>query len=389
MIPVLFIEEHLCSGVHVIGAMENRALRGPSTGSKSLRRQQIYVKRFQYRFQWRYSFEIMKRRPTITDVAAAAGVSVATVSKAVNGRYGVAAETVDRVLQVVADLGYESSLIASSMRSRTTGVIGVLVADFEPFSAEVLKGVGQALRDSRYDLLAYSGTHGTADGWERRSLSRLSGTLIDGAIMVTPTVVNVGAEVPLVAIDPHTGPADLPTVECDSFGGALQATRYLIELGHTRIGFIAGRPDLRSSIARDAGYRRALTDAGIPLDPALIGSGSYRQDAVRLAALEMLRRPDRPTAVFAANDISGLEIVRVASELGLDVPRDLSVIGFDDVPEASTATLALSTVRQPMQVLGAEAARMLLDLMDGNTPSVTHVKLPTRLIPRETTAPPA
>ncbi len=330
----------------------------------------------------------MDRRPTIMDVAAAAGVSVATVSKAVNGRYGVAPETVDRVLAVVAELGYESSLIASSMRSRTTGVIGVLVADFEPFSAEILKGVGQALRDSRYDLLAYSGSHGTAEGWERRSLSRLSGTLIDGAIIVTPTVVNVGTEVPVVAIDPHTGPADLPTVECDSFGGALQATRHLLELGHTRIGFIAGRTDLRSSIARDAGYRRALTDAGLPLDPALVGAGSYRRDAVRVAALEMLSRFERPTAIFAANDISALEIVKVAAELGLDVPQDLSIIGFDDVPEASTASPALSTVRQPMQTLGAEAARMLLSLMQGDTPKTTHLKLPTRLVPRATTSPP-
>jgi LacI family transcriptional regulator len=275
------------------------------------------------------------------------------------------------------------------MRSRTTGVIGVLVADFEPFSAEILKGVGQALGDSRYDLLAYTGSHGTAEGWERRSLSRLSGTLIDGAIIVTPTVVNVGTEVPVVAIDPHTGPADLPTVECDRFGGALQATRYLIELGHSRIGFIAGRPDLRSSIARDAGYRRALTDAGIAVDPRLVGSGSYRQGAVRLAAVEMLGQADRPTAIFAANDISAIEIVKVAAELGLDIPRDLSVIGFDDVPEASKATPALSTVRQPMQTLGAEAVRLLLSLMQGETPAKTHVTLPTRLIPRATTAPPA
>jgi LacI family transcriptional regulator len=310
------------------------------------------------------------------------------VSKAVNGRYGVAPETVDRVLAVVADLGYESSLIASSMRSRTTGVIGVLVADFEPFSAEIMKGVGQALQATRYDLLAYSGSHGAAEGWERRSLSRLSGTLIDGAIIVTPTVVNVGTEVPVVAIDPHTGPADLPTVEADSFGGAIQATRYLIELGHSRIGFIAGRTDLRSSIARDAGYRRAMADAGFTVDPALVGSGSYRQDAVRVAALEMLRCADRPTAVFAANDISALEIMKVAAELGLDVPRDLSVIGFDDVPEASAASPALSTVRQPMQTLGARAARMLLSLMQGDTPNVTHLKLPTRLVPRATTAPP-
>lgn len=330
----------------------------------------------------------MRHRPTITDVAKAAGVSVSTVSKAVNGRYGVSGETVDRVLAVVAELGYESSLIASSMRARSTGVIGVLVADFEPFSAEILKGVGQALRDSSYDLLAYSGSHGEAEGWERRSISRLSGTLIDGAIMVTPTVVNVGTEVPVVAIDPHTGPADLPTVECDSFGGALQATRYLIELGHTSIGFIAGRPDLRSSIARDAGYRRAMADAGLPVHPHLVGSGSYRQDAVRVAALEMLGGPDRPTAIFAANDLSAIEIIRVATELGLDVPQHLSVIGFDDVPEASKTTPALSTVRQPMQTLGAEAARLLLLLMKGETPHATHVTLPTRLAPRATTAPP-
>lgn len=330
----------------------------------------------------------MKHRATINDVAAAAGVSVSTVSKAVNGRYGVSSQTVDRVLAVVVELGYESSLIASSMRSRTTGVIGVLVADFEPFSAEILKGVGQALRHSRHDLLAYSGSHGSADGWERRSLSRLSGTLIDGAIMVTPTVVDAGTEVPVVAIDPHTGPADLPTVESDSFGGALQATRHLIELGHTRIGFIAGRPDLRSSIARDAGYRRALTEAGLAVDPTLVGSGSYRADAVREAALEMLARGDRPSAIFAANDITAIEIMRVGAELGLDVPGDLSIIGFDDIPEGSKSTPALSTVRQPMQMLGAEAARLLLALMQGETPDPIHLTLPTRLVPRATTAPP-
>ena len=112
------------------------------------------------------------------------------MSKAVNGRYGVAPATVDRVLEVVRELGYESSLVASSMRSRRTGVIGVLVADFEPFSAEILKGVGVGLREHPFDLLAYSGSHhGEGEGWERRSLSRLSGTLIDGVIMVTPTVV--------------------------------------------------------------------------------------------------------------------------------------------------------------------------------------------------------
>lgn len=330
----------------------------------------------------------MSPRATIHDVAAAAGVSVATVSKAMNGRYGISTATAQRVLDVVQQLGYESSLVASSMRSHRTGVIGVLVADFEPFSAEILKGVGAALHDSRYDLLAYSGSRGRdSEGWERRSLSRLSGTLIDGAIMVTPTVVSAATDIPVVAIDPHTGRADLPTVESDSFTGALLATRHLVELGHRRIGFIAGRPDLRSSIARDAGYRRALADAGIPHDPDLVRIGLYQQDTAREPAAALLSLPERPTAVFAANDLSAIALVEVAEERGLSIPRDLSVVGFDDIPEASRLSPALTTIRQPMQNLGAAAAHLLIALMAGETPDELHVRLPTRLVRRATTAP--
>ncbi|MGD8195742.1 LacI family DNA-binding transcriptional regulator [Herbiconiux sp. P18] len=331
----------------------------------------------------------MSRRATIQDVARAAGVSVSTVSKAVNGRYGISTETTRRVLEVVEQMGYESSLMASSMRSRRTGVIGVLVADFEPFSAEILKGVATALHDSRYDLMAYSGTRQRdSAGWERRSLSRLSGTLIDGAILVTPTVVGVTADVPIVAVDPHTGRADLPTVESDSFGGALLAMRYLIELGHRRIAFVAGRPDLRSSNLRDAGYRRALEEAGIPVERSLIRVGLYEQDAARETATELLSSRNRPTAVFAANDLSAIATIETAAELGLDVPGDLSVVGFDDVPEAARLNPPLTTVRQPMQRIGAAAAELLIGLMNGETPERTHITLPTRLVRRATTAPP-
>ncbi|RIJ52361.1 LacI family transcriptional regulator [Clavibacter lycopersici] len=331
----------------------------------------------------------MSRRATIHDVAAAAGVSVSTVSKAVNGRYGISAETSRRVMEVVERLGYESSLVASSMRSHRTGVIGVLVADFEPFSAEILKGVGAALRKSRYDLLAYSGSRQVdGTGWERRSLSRLSGTLIDGAIMVTPTVVTAQTEIPVVSIDPHTGPADLPSVESDSLGGALQATRHLIELGHRRIGFLAGRPDLRSASLREAGYRRALQDAGIAFDPVLVRAGLFLTAAAREPARALLSMPDRPTAIFAANDLSGIAILQVAAELGIRVPEDLSVIGFDDIPEASQMTPPLTTIRQPMQRLGTTAVDLLMSLMAGTEPDAMRVQLPTRLVRRATTGPP-
>jgi LacI family transcriptional regulator len=332
----------------------------------------------------------MSGRTTIHDVAKAAGVSVSTVSKAVNGRYGIADATVTRVLDVVQRLGYESSLVASSMRARRTGVIGVLLADFEPFSAEILKGVGTAVHDTAFDLLAYSGSRhgaGAGEGWERRSLSRLSGTLIDAAIMVTPTVVGTSAEIPVVAIDPHTGRADLPTVESDSFGGALTATRHLLELGHRRISFLGGRPDLRSAGLRDAGYRRALTDAGIAVDPDLIRAGRYELETTRDSARILLAGPSRPTAVFAANDLSAIAVIEVAHELGLRVPEDLSVIGFDDVPEASRRTLPLTTIQQPMRRLGAVAAEMVFELLAGRPVEEMHVTLPTRLVVRATTAP--
>ena len=143
------------------------------------------------------------QRVKMADVARHAGVSVATVSKVVNGRYGVAQATVDRVQLIIAQLGYEASLGAQSLRSHRTNVLGILVAEFEPFSTELLKGASRAVADTAYELLAYSGGARGADvGWEQRSLSRLSGTLIDGAVIVTPTVVETKHGFHVVAVDP-------------------------------------------------------------------------------------------------------------------------------------------------------------------------------------------
>ncbi|QTE30127.1 LacI family DNA-binding transcriptional regulator [Pengzhenrongella sicca] len=331
----------------------------------------------------------MARRATITDVALAAGVSVSTVSKVINGRYGIAVATSTRVREVVRELNFEPSLVARSMRSHRTHVIGVLVAEFEPFSAEILKGTAAALADTDYELLAYTGSRQSRGaGWERRSLSRLSGTLIDGALIVTPSVVDADPGVPLVSIDPHAGPAGLPMVDSDSFTGAFLATTHLIELGHRRIGFMAGRADLESARLREAGFRHALAEAGIAADPELIRVGDYRRDSVRAPAAALLSLPDRPTAIFAANDLSAMGTMDVARELGLDVPGDLSVAGFDDVPESSRTTPPLTTVHQPLQEMGAAGITMLLALMDGTPVEQTHIRLPTSLVVRGSTSPP-
>jgi len=326
-------------------------------------------------------------RIKMSDVAREAGVSVATVSKVVNGRYGVAQATLDRVQQVISDLGYEASLGASSLRSHRTHVVGILVAEFEPFSTELLKGAAQAIGSTDYELLAYSGGGRRASvGWERRYLSRLGGTLIDGAIIVTPTVVDAQSVIPVVAIDPHTGPSGLPTVDADNFAGGVMATEHLLSLGHRRIGLMGGRPDLESARLREAGFRAAMQAAGAAVDETLVVNGGYRPETATQPARDLLDRPDRPTAVFAANDLSAIRTIEIAGELGLRVPDDLSVIGFDNVPESALCEPPLTTIHQPLRDIGARALHLLVDLLDGKD-GATHLRLPTRIVERASCRP--
>jgi LacI family transcriptional regulator len=334
------------------------------------------------------SRRVSRSRATIRDVAAHAGVSVATVSKVINERYGVSASTVERVRAAIAQLGYESSLVARSLRNQRTNVIGVLVTDIEPFSAELLKGAARAIKGTGYELVIYSagGEAAHAVGWENRYLSRLSGTLIDGAVIVTPTVLAPSYGAPVVAVDPHTGGEDVPTVESDNRRGAELATEHLLGLGHRRIAFIAGRSDLESASLREAGFRAAMAAAGVPVDPELVVVGYYAEAQSANAAHALLTLPDPPTAVFAANDISAIATMDMALTLGMQVPRDLSVVGFDNIPESTLTRPMLTTVEQPIHLMGQRAIEMLLALLDGREPDPHRVKLPTRLLVRDSTA---
>ena len=322
---------------------------------------------------------------TIGDVAAQAGVSIATVSKVINGRYGVAPATLERVQAVIDELGFESSLVARSLRSRRTNVLGIVVADIEPFSAELLKGAGAAIRERGYELIVYSGSgHGKDhSGWERRYISRLGGTLTDGIILVTPTVVDVDDGTPVVAVDPHTGPSTLPSVHSDNLAGAITATRHLLQLGHRRIGLLAGRPDLESARQREQGYRQALADAGIAVDPNLIRVGDYELEMSEEPARQLLTLDDRPTAVFAANDLSAMQTMHVARTLGLDIPGDVSVVGFDNIPESALIEPPLTTIDQSIQEMGRRAVELLIDVIEGETGPAQQVTLPTRLVVRQ------
>jgi LacI family transcriptional regulator len=329
-------------------------------------------------------------RTTIRDVARHAGVSVATVSKVLNNRYGVAASTYAHVQKVIAELGYEASLVAQSLRNHKTNVVGILVFDLEPFSTELLKGAADAIRQTGFELVIYSaaGRPGDLEGWERRYLSRLSGTLIDGAVLVTPTIVDVNYGAPVVAVDPHTGTSQMPTIDADNLRGAHLATEHLIDLGHTRIAMLTGRHDLQSSLLREKGYRQAMRKAQLDVDERLVQPGEYHFYPARNSARTMLSLPEPPTAIFAANDTSALATMAVAAELGFRVPEDLSVVGFDNIPESALNVPALTTVEQPIRLMGHRAVEMLIELINGRTLARTHLTLDTRLVVRASTSAP-
>lgn len=314
-------------------------------------------------------------------------MSVATVSKVINQRYGVAADTSARVKAVIDELGYEASLVAQSLRNHRTNVIGILVADLEPFSTELLKGAADAIRGSGFELVVYSagGRVGDHVGWERRYLSRLSGTLVDGAILVTPTVIDVRYGAPIVCVDPHTGPSDLPTIDSDNLRGAQLATEHLLALGHRKIAMLTGRADLQSARLREEGYRQAMAQAGVPVDERHVALGAYDPDVSATSARRLLTSPDRPTAIFAANDISAIATVDTALELGFRVPDDLSVVGFDNVPESALCTPSLTTVHQPIREMGQCAIELLIRLIRGETSDPLQLTLATSLVVRHST----
>lgn len=332
-------------------------------------------------------------RPTIRDVAREAGVSIATISKVMNGREGVAEETRQRVRAAADELGYTSRIGTQSLRAVRTGVIGILVSGFDPYATEVLKGIARGATGlPPLELMAWAGTVGDAPlatGWESRLLQRLGGSLIDGAIIITPSIRDDPlVDIPIVVVDPHEGGQRYPSVRVDDRAGARQAVAHLAGLGHRRIGFIGGRPDLESARERLAGYHEGMAAHGLPVDESLVTEGDYTWSGAVAPAERLLGHADRPTAVFAASDMSALCLIAAAEARGLRIPEDLSVIGFDDIPDAHSATRSLTTVAQPLARIGATAVEMLSGLLRGSTPPRRHVRLEAQLRAGDTTSAP-
>jgi len=329
-----------------------------------------------------------KTSVTIHEVAKAAGVSVSTVSRVLNNKVDVAPDTYKTVQCVIEKLGYTSSLAARSLRSRRTNVIGLVLFDIaDAFSVQIMSGVDRALNElNYYDLIVYSSVHSKrklAADRERRSVALMDNSITDGIIVVAPSAASFANASPIVIIDPHNENPDYPAVIAQNREGALAVVQYLTSLGHQRIGFIGGRPELQSAIQRLQGYTDGLAQAELPLDPDLVQPGDYTKQMGFMGAQNLLRLPKPPTAIFAANDGSAFGVLEAAHDAGLCVPADISVVGFDNIPEAAYSTPPLTTVDQSIEQMGYLATQLLIRLISGGEVDIRTYTTPTRLVMRE------
>jgi DNA-binding LacI/PurR family transcriptional regulator len=339
---------------------------------------------------------VSKKAVTIRDVARRAGVSVATASRALNGKAVVSPDTRDRILAVMDELGFSPSPAARRLSLGRTLTIGVVVSFLtRPQAAERLRGVDVVLADSEFDLVIYN-----VESIQKRDhyLATLAHSQrTDGLLVMSlppqPLAAAAlrSAPVPVVFIDVHSEAiAGLPRVLGDDVAGGARAARHLLDLGHRDIAFIGDAIEnpfgFTSSRDRQLGVTEALAEAGIDLRADRVGLGAHGRYEARELAHGMLARDDRPTAIVAASDTQALGVVAAARELGLHVPDDLSVVGYDDIEAADY--VGLTTVRQQLFESGRLGAEMLLSEIHGRSAEPPVAELAPELVVRGTTKQP-
>ena len=337
-----------------------------------------------------------RKAVTIRDVARHAGVSVATASRALNGKDVVNPQTRDRILSVMEELGFAPSPAARRLSLGRTLTVGVVVSFLtRPQAAERLRGVDAVLTDSEFDLVIYNVELVRKRDQYLGTLAQSQRT--DGLLVMSlppPDSAVPGLSrgpVPVVFIDVHTpSVAAMPRVVGDDAAGGALAARHLLDLGHRAIGFIgdaiADPFGFTSSRDREAGLTRELASAGVSIPDAWIGHGAHGRYEARDLAHRMLAGSRRPTAIFTASDTQALGVIAAASEAGLRVPNDLSVIGYDDIEAADY--VGLTTIRQQLFESGRRGAEILLSEIDERSDESPVAHLAPELVVRGTTAPP-
>jgi LacI family transcriptional regulator len=332
---------------------------------------------------------------TMNDVARVADVSIATVSHVINGTRFVSAERAERVHAAMHQLGYTPDATARSLRVGRTDTLGLVIPDnSNPFFAALARWIEEAGFDAGYTtILANSNERPDR---EHRYVSTLVSKRVDGLILApsrgdhgTLARLLQNAGIPVVVVDRDAALPGADAVLYDNEGGSYDATNHLIELGHVSIGCVAGPADATSATERAHGFRRAMADAGLPAGDDSIVEGDFHFEGGREATTRLLATGEKFTALFAANDLMAAGAIRELADRGISVPRDFSVVGFDDAPLAEMISPALTTVRQPLQAMATTAVAQLLSrisVSDGLPP--TRQVLPTTLVVRETTGPP-
>jgi LacI family transcriptional regulator len=330
---------------------------------------------------------------TIKDVAAAAGTSFGTVSRVINNDVHVKDRTRERVLNAMEELGYVVNRQARSLAGGKSNVIGVLVPDLGTgYIGEIIRGIDAELGLGHYDLMLYT-THRTA-AKEANYVTNLAQGMADGLVLVLPRnpVDYIGSltrrNFPFVLID-HQGTGEAcAAVGATNWQGAYNATEYLIKLGHECIGFITGSLDLGAAVDRLDGYRSALRTHHLPVDSCLVYEGTFSQPDGYVGAIALLELDHPPTAIFASNDMMAMGAMDAVRSHGLRIPDDISIIGFDDIPQAELVRPALTTIRQPLEKMGRVATQMLLDMLKYPELKTNRIELPTELIIRSSTSSP-
>jgi LacI family transcriptional regulator len=335
--------------------------------------------------------QIMK--VTIIEVAAEAGVSVGTASRVINNDAHVAPETRERVSDVMLRLGFIPNRQARSLAGGKTNTIGVLVPDLSTaYIGEIMHGIDAELALNQLDLMLFT-THRTASK-EANYVANMVKGMVDGLLVVLPRSPAdyagslTARNFPFVLIDHQGNSEPSPAVGATNWQGAYNATEYLIKLGHTRIGFITGSMDLGAATDRLDGYKSALRVHHIVEDTSLIYEGTFFQPDGYAGACALLDTENPPTAIFASNDAMAMGVMDAVRGRDLHVPEDISIIGFDDVPQAALVRPALTTVRQPLEQMGRVATQMLLDRLKNPQLEIIRIELPTELMIRGSTLPP-
>ncbi len=337
-------------------------------------------------------------RISIIDIAKAAGVSHSTVSRALSGSSLVNASTKARIQQLAREMGYSPDAWARSLvmgRTRTIGVVVTTVAD--PFIAEVIQGIESTAYEHGYTIIL--ATSNSDPAREMAAVEMLQSKRVDGMIV---TSSRVGAlyqrhlervDAPVVLLNNHSEESGryVFSVSVDNQHGGRLATQHLIERGHRRIAYISGPEGTSSSAGRLGGYQQAMAGAGIASDPKLVVPGTGRTQSGEQAMTFLRALPKPPTAVFCYNDMTAIGLLNAARASGPSVPRDLAVVGFDDIPFAACVYPRLTTIAQPKFEMGQQAMQMLLALMAAPSPAeaqVTDIIVQGQLIVRESSGTP-